>query len=224
MLGIDVEDGRVTGVRTDAGDVEAEIVVDCGGMFAAEIGRMAGVRVPVVPMSHQYLVTEPLRERDGTRLPTLRDPDNLVYFREEVDGLVMGGYERASAPWSLGPADQDAVPGDFNGRLLAEDWDRFEEITANSRRRVPAMAEAGHPQADQRAGGVHPGQRVLPGRDGGGRASSSRPGSARTASRARAASARSWPSGSWPASRRWTSGTWTSGGSAAHYRSPSYTL
>lgn len=143
VLGIDVLDGRVTGVRTDRGDVEAEIVVDCGGMFAAEIGRMAGVRVPVVPMSHQYLVTEPLRERDGTRLPTLRDPDNLVYFREEVDGLLMGGYERRSAPWALGEADQDAIPGDFNGRLLAEDWDRFEEIAANSRLRVPAMADAG---------------------------------------------------------------------------------
>ena len=143
VLGVDVRDGRVTGVRTDRGDVEAEIVVNCGGMFAAEIGRMAGVRVPVVPMSHQYLVTEPLRERDGTRLPTLRDPDNLVYFREEVDGLVMGGYERRSAPWALDDTDQDAVPADFNGRLLAEDWDRFEEIAANSRLRVPAMADAG---------------------------------------------------------------------------------
>jgi 4-methylaminobutanoate oxidase (formaldehyde-forming) len=143
VLGVDVRDGRVTGVRTDRGDVEAEIVVDCGGMFAAEIGRMAGVRVPVLPMSHQYLVTEPLRDRDGARLPTLRDPDNLVYFREEVDGLLMGGYERRSAPWALDRTDQDAIPADFNGRLLTEDWDRFEEITANSQRRVPAMASAG---------------------------------------------------------------------------------
>jgi 4-methylaminobutanoate oxidase (formaldehyde-forming) len=143
VLGVGVEDGRVTEVRTDRGDVEAEIVVDCGGMFAAEIGRMAGVRVPIVPMSHQYVVTESLRERDGTRLPTLRDPDNLLYFREEVDGLLMGGYERQSAPWALDRADRDAVPGDFNGRLLPEDWDRLEEITANSQRRVPAMASAG---------------------------------------------------------------------------------
>jgi glycine cleavage system T protein len=144
VLGIDVRDGRVTGVRTDRGDIEAEIVVNCGGMFAAEIGRMAGVRVPIVPMSHQYLVTEPMRERGGTRLPTLRDPDNLVYFREEVDGLIMGGYERDSASWSLAhDGAYDAIPPDFNGRLLAEDWDRFEEITANSQLRVPAMAEAG---------------------------------------------------------------------------------
>ncbi|GAA4080622.1 FAD-dependent oxidoreductase [Actinomadura miaoliensis] len=151
VLGVEVKDGRVTGVRTDRGDVEAEIVVNCGGMFAAEIGRMAGVRVPIVPMSHQYLVTEPLRTRSGPgggrgRLPTLRDPDHLVYFREEVDGLLMGGYERDSASWSLpddGGNGHDAIPADFNGRLLAEDWDRFEEITANSQLRVPAMADAG---------------------------------------------------------------------------------
>lgn len=137
VLGIMVRDGRVTGVRTDQGDYEAETVVNCGGMFAAEIGRMAGVRIPVVPMSHQYLITEPVRAR-GERLPTLRDPDNLVYFREEVDGLLMGGYERKSQPWSV-----DGVPADFNGRLLQEDWPRFEEIADNARLRVPLMADAG---------------------------------------------------------------------------------
>jgi 4-methylaminobutanoate oxidase (formaldehyde-forming) len=143
VLGLDVRDGRITAVRTDRGDVEAEIVVNCGGMFAAEIGRMAGVRIPIVPMSHQYLVTEPVRERGGPRLPTLRDPDNLVYFREEVDGLLMGGYERDSRPWSHPSGDYDSIPADFNGRLLAEDWPRFEEITESSQRRVPLMAEAG---------------------------------------------------------------------------------
>ena len=151
VLDITVKDGRVTGVRTDRGDIEAEIVVNCGGMFAAELGRLAGVRIPLVPMSHQYLVTEPIRDRDGageplpptTRLPTLRDPDNLVYFREEVDGLVMGGYERDSAAWAVGPGGHDAIPANFNGRLLPEDWPRFEEISERSVKRVPAMAEAG---------------------------------------------------------------------------------
>ena len=94
-----VADGRVRGVRPSAGDIEAEVVVNAGGMYAAEIGRMAGVRVPVIPMSHQYLVTQPFRERSGDEpLPTLRDPDLLIYFREEGGGLVMGGYERESAP------------------------------------------------------------------------------------------------------------------------------
>jgi glycine cleavage system aminomethyltransferase T/glycine/D-amino acid oxidase-like deaminating enzyme len=152
VTGIEVRDGRVRGVRTDKGDVEAEVVVDAGGMFAAEIARMAGVRVPLIPMSHQYLVTQPLdavrearedAEAGSTRgrLPTLRDPDLLVYYREDGDGLVMGGYERHSKPAFLagGPERVEVIPADFNGRLLEEDWERFEEITENSKRRVPAM-------------------------------------------------------------------------------------
>ena len=98
VTGIEVDGGRVRGVETERGRMEAEVVVNAGGMYAAEIGRMAGVRVPVVPMSHQYLVTQPFREHaDDARLPTLRDPDLLVYFREDGGGLVMGGYERRVA-------------------------------------------------------------------------------------------------------------------------------
>jgi glycine cleavage system aminomethyltransferase T/glycine/D-amino acid oxidase-like deaminating enzyme len=143
VTGIDVREGRVRGVRTDRGDVEAEVVVDAGGMYAAEIARMAGVRVPLIPMSHQYLVTQPFRERDGGHLPTLRDPDLLVYYREDGGGLVMGGYERRSKPAFLpgGTGRVEQIPPDFNGRLLEEDWDRFEEIVENSKRRVPAMNE-----------------------------------------------------------------------------------
>jgi glycine cleavage system aminomethyltransferase T/glycine/D-amino acid oxidase-like deaminating enzyme len=141
VTGIDVEAGRVRGVQTEWGPIEAEVVVNAGGMFAAEIGRMAGVRVPVVPFAHEYLVTQPFRERDGSHLPTLRDPDLLVYYREEGGGLVMGGYERRSAPWALRPDGLDAIAEDFNGRLLEEDWERFEEIAVNSRRRVPAMED-----------------------------------------------------------------------------------
>ena len=74
-------------------------------------------------------------------LPTLRDPDLLIYFREEGDGLVMGGYERDSAPWSLDGQLLDRIPPDFNGRLLEEDWPRFEEIAENSRMRVPLMED-----------------------------------------------------------------------------------
>jgi glycine cleavage system aminomethyltransferase T/glycine/D-amino acid oxidase-like deaminating enzyme len=139
---IDVVGGRVRGVQTEWGAVEAEVVVNAGGMFAAELGRMAGVRVPVVPFAHEYLVTQPFRERvAGEHLPTLRDPDLLIYFREEGAGLVMGGYERDSAPWSLDEHRLDRIPADFNGRLLEEDWPRFEEIAHNSSRRVPSMEE-----------------------------------------------------------------------------------
>ena len=139
---IDVRDGAVRGVQTEWGPIEADVVVNAGGMFAAEIGRMAGVRVPIVPFAHEYLVTQPFRERIASEhLPTLRDPDLLIYFREEGGGLIMGGYERNSAPWALDERLLDAVPADFNGRLLEEDWPRFEEIAVNSRRRVPVMDE-----------------------------------------------------------------------------------
>jgi glycine cleavage system aminomethyltransferase T/glycine/D-amino acid oxidase-like deaminating enzyme len=145
VTGIDVRDGRVRGVQTEWGPIEAEIVVNAGGMFAAEIGRLAGVRVPIVPFAHEYLVTQPFRERgvgvERVHLPTLRDPDLLIYFREEGGGLIMGGYERHSAPWALDEHLVDAIPADFNGRLLEEDWPRFEEIAKNSSKRVPVMDE-----------------------------------------------------------------------------------
>jgi 4-methylaminobutanoate oxidase (formaldehyde-forming) len=149
VTGIDVDHAgggtwrhRVRGVQTEWGPIEAEVVIDAGGMFAAEIGRMAGVRVPIVPFAHEYLVTQPFRDRvDGEHLPTLRDPDLLIYFREEGGGLIMGGYERDSAPWALDEHLVDAIPQDFNGRLLEEDWPRFEEIAVNSRKRVPVMDE-----------------------------------------------------------------------------------
>jgi len=142
VVAITTERGRVTGVEVErrGGErttIAADVVVNAGGMFAPEIGRLAGVNVPIIPMAHEYLFTEPI---DGVRpdLPTMRDPDNLCYFREEVGGLCMGGYERQPAPWSL-----DGIPPDFNGKLLAPDWPRFEEIMAGAIRRVPAIADAG---------------------------------------------------------------------------------
>jgi glycine cleavage system aminomethyltransferase T/glycine/D-amino acid oxidase-like deaminating enzyme len=146
VTGIAVDDDRVRGVDTERGEIEAEIVVIAGGMYGAELGRLAGVRIPILPMSHQYLITEPFRERDPENpLPTLRDPDLLIYYREEGGGLVMGGYERQSKPAFVphGTAGLDQIPADFNGRLLEDDWDRFEEITDNSKRRVPVMDEVG---------------------------------------------------------------------------------
>ena len=132
---IPVEHGRVTGVVTDKGPIEAEVVVNAGGMFAKEIGALAGVNVPIVPMAHEYLITKPTGL--PTDMPTMRDPSLLVYFRPESGGLIMGGYERNPAPWSL-----DGIPADFNGKLLAEDWPRFEELMENAIVRVPSLEEA----------------------------------------------------------------------------------
>ena len=148
VTAITTHEGRVTGVRTDRGSgdeswVECEVVVDCGGMFAPEIARLAGVRVPIVPMSHQYVVTEAFLPAGTGPLPSLRDPDLLVYYRQEVEGLVMGGYERRSAPWTATATSFDAVPADFNGRLLPADWDRFAEIIENAQARVPVLADTG---------------------------------------------------------------------------------
>jgi glycine cleavage system aminomethyltransferase T/glycine/D-amino acid oxidase-like deaminating enzyme len=144
VTAIESDSARVQRVRTERGDIETENVVIAGGMFAAELGRLAGVRIPVQPMSHEYLVTQPFRERDPAHpLPTLRDPDLLIYFREDGGGLVMGGYERNCAPAFLPDGDDEfeRIPPDFNGRLLEDDWDRFEEIVVNSRRRVPEMED-----------------------------------------------------------------------------------
>ena len=135
VTGIDVRDGRAHGVQTDKGPIEAGVIVNAGGMFAGEIGALAGVNVPIVPMAHEYLVTRP----NGVPLdvPTMRDPSLLVYFRGESGGLVMGGYERHPAPWAL-----DGIPPDFNGKLLPEDWDRFEELLTNAIVRVPELESA----------------------------------------------------------------------------------
>jgi glycine cleavage system aminomethyltransferase T/glycine/D-amino acid oxidase-like deaminating enzyme len=135
VTGIEVDRGQVRAVKTDKGTIETEIVVNAGGMFAAEIGRLAGVTVPVIPMAHEYLVTRPAGL--PLDLPTMRDPSLLVYFRGESGGLIMGGYERDPAPWGL-----DGIPPDFNGRLLEEDWDRFQELMENAIVRVPMLADA----------------------------------------------------------------------------------
>src|SRR3954470_8459275 len=143
VVEIGVRDGRVTGVdvvdaRTgERRTIAADVVVNAGGMYAPEIGRLAGVTIPIVPMAHEYLFTGAI-PGVSPRLPTMRDPDNLCYFREEVGGLCMGGYERHSAPWGL-----DGIPRDFNGRLLDPDWPRFQEVMEGAIRRVPAMENAG---------------------------------------------------------------------------------
>jgi 4-methylaminobutanoate oxidase (formaldehyde-forming) len=141
VVAIGADRGRTTGLTVEhqgeRTEIRADVVVNAAGMFAPEIGRMVGVNIPIIPMAHEYLFTEPI-EGVHPGLPQLRDPDNLVYYREEVGGLCMGGYERHPAPWAL-----DGIPADFNGKLLAPDWPRFEEIMAGAVRRVPAIADAG---------------------------------------------------------------------------------
>jgi glycine cleavage system T protein len=136
VTAIETRDGRVSAVLTDKGRIECEVVVDAAGMYAPEIARMVGVDLPIIPYGHQYLITEPFAPALPP-LPTLRDPDNLIYFRTEVGGLVMGGYERKPAPWAL-----DGIPDGFEAKLLPEEWERMEELFTNAIQRVPAMETA----------------------------------------------------------------------------------
>ncbi len=143
VLAIRTKNQRVVGVETDKGFIECEIVVNCGGIYSAEIGRLVDVRIPIVPMSHQYLITDNFLTPGAPKLPSLRDPDLLIYFRQEVDGLVMGGYERESRPWVTSREKFDDIPANFNNMLLPEEWERFEEIAINSQKRLPKMGEIG---------------------------------------------------------------------------------
>ena len=113
VTGIRQAGGAVTGVRTDQGDIEAEVVVNCAGQWAKQVGAMGGVTVPLHSAEHFYVVTERI---DGVHrdLPILRDPDGYTYIKEEVGGLVVGGFEPEAKPW-VAP---DALPYPFEFRLL----------------------------------------------------------------------------------------------------------
>ena len=138
VTGIAAAGGRVTGVRTDHGEIEAEIVVNCAGQWAKQVGAMAGVTVPLHSAEHFYVVTERL---DGVHpdLPVLRDPDGYTYFKEETGGLVVGGFEPVAKPW----VSPDSLPYPFEFQLLEEDWEHFSVLMDSAVHRIPALATAG---------------------------------------------------------------------------------
>ncbi|PYN86883.1 MAG: FAD-dependent oxidoreductase [Candidatus Rokuibacteriota bacterium] len=136
VTGIRVEGGRVAGVRTTAGDVACEVVVNCAGMWARNVGLMAGVTVPLHASEHFYIVTEPMAGVTPD-LPVLRDPDGYIYVREEVGGLLMGGFEPVAKPWGM-----EGIPGDFAFSLLPEDWEHFQVLMEQALIRIPALETA----------------------------------------------------------------------------------
>ena len=138
VTGVSTKDGRVTGVQTDAGDIDAEVVVNCAGQWAWQVGRLAGVNVPLHSAEHFYVVTETI-EGVHPDLPILRDPDGYTYFKEEVGGLVVGGFEPEAKPW-VAP---DAIPYPFEFALLDEDWDHFQILMDNAMLRIPALEHTG---------------------------------------------------------------------------------
>lgn len=136
VTGVLAENGRVTGVRTAAGDVKCAVLVNCAGQWSRQFGALAGVNVPLYSAEHFYIVTDAI---PGVHpmLPVLRDPDGFIYYKEEVGGLVMGGFEPKAKPWKVDP-----IPSTFQFQLLDEDWDQFEILMNNAIHRTPCLENA----------------------------------------------------------------------------------
>ncbi len=135
VIGIDRVNGRVQAVNTTQGRVRTEIVVVAAGIWSPRIGRMVGIAIPLIPMQHQYVQTAPLPELAGdVRVPNLRDPDNLVYFRQDGESLVLGGYERDPLP-----LDVDAIPDGEHPTVMPFDPPRFESLLRGCYERIPSL-------------------------------------------------------------------------------------
>ncbi len=136
VTGVIVEGGKVAGVRTAQGDVRCEVLVNCAGQWARQFGRLAGVNVPLYSAEHFYIVTGKI-EGVHPMMPVMRDPDGFIYYKEEVGGLLMGGFEPVAKPWKVDP-----VPADFQFQLLGEDWEQFEPLMKNAIHRTPCLETA----------------------------------------------------------------------------------
>ena len=141
VTGMAKNGSRVTGVDwTDedgnSGHIEADMVVNCGGMWGHEVGRMAGVNVPLQACEHFYIVTEAIEGL--TQLPVLRVPDEHAYYKEDAGKFLLGAFEPESKPWAV-----DGIPDDFEFDQLQEDFDHFEPILEKAIERMPLLAEAG---------------------------------------------------------------------------------
>jgi 4-methylaminobutanoate oxidase (formaldehyde-forming) len=136
VTAVHAQAGKVTGVATSHGDIKCEIVVNCAGQWAKQVGRLCGVTVPLHAAEHMYIVTGRI---DGVHpdLPVMRDPDGYIYFKEEVGGLLMGGFEPNAKPWGM-----DGVPEGFEFGVLPDDWDQFQILMENALVRVPALETA----------------------------------------------------------------------------------
>jgi 4-methylaminobutanoate oxidase (formaldehyde-forming) len=137
VTGILTARGRATGVRTEAGDIAAEFVVNCAGMWGHEVGRMAGVNVPLHACEHFYIVTEPMPEVQPN-LPVLRDMDGCAYYKEDAGKLLIGAFEPNAKPWGM-----DGIPEDFCFDQLPEDMEHFMPILEGAMHRIPALETAG---------------------------------------------------------------------------------
>ncbi|MHB1218563.1 MAG: FAD-dependent oxidoreductase [Alphaproteobacteria bacterium] len=136
VTGFRAKGGRVTGVVTDKGEIATEVVINCAGLWGRQIGAMAGVTVPLYAVEHFYLLTKPI---PGVKpdMPTFRDPDGLIYGREDVGGLLAGCFDMNAKALPL-----ERIPSDFSFSLLNEDWDQFEPYMETAIKRIPALETA----------------------------------------------------------------------------------
>jgi len=137
VTGVLTAKGAVTGVTTPFGDIEAEYVVNCAGMWARQLGEQAGVTIANQAAEHYYLLTEPI-EGVSKDWPVLEDPGRHGYYREEGDGLMIGLFEPVCAPWHV-----DRIPEEFSFGELPPDWDRMGPYLERAMSRVPVTADVG---------------------------------------------------------------------------------
>ena len=136
VTGVTIENGKAVGIQSAQGDVRCEVIVNCAGQWARQFGKLAGVNVPLYSAEHFYIVTGKI---PGVHpmLPVMRDPDGFIYYKEEVGGLVMGGFEPKAKPWKMDP-----IPATFQFELLDEDWDQFEPLMTAAMHRTPCLETA----------------------------------------------------------------------------------
>jgi glycine cleavage system aminomethyltransferase T/glycine/D-amino acid oxidase-like deaminating enzyme len=137
VTGVTRKRGVVTGVTTSHGDIEAEYVVNCAGMWARQLGALSGVHVPLQAAEHYYLITDAMPGLGGD-FPVIEDPGSYGYYREEVGGLMIGLFEPVCAPWKLG-----GIPHDFSFGEIQPDWERMMPYVEKAMSRVPASIDTG---------------------------------------------------------------------------------
>lgn len=137
VLKLEHSQGRVTGVLTNRGRIRSRFVVLTGGMWSRELGMRCGVNLPLYPVEHHYIVTDPI-EGAFDELPLGRDPDLCIYFRGEGNGIMLGAFQKFTKPWLV-----EKIPDDFSFKLLEPDWEKYEDPLAAGRWRIPALEKCG---------------------------------------------------------------------------------
>ncbi len=141
VTSITVDGRRATHVHTDRGTIAADIIVNAAGMWGMEIGRMVGARVPAFAVEHQYMLSGPITEMPASeirKMPTMRDPDHLVYYKPDGQGLLVGGYEHDTLAFAT-----DGIPVPFRRQLIDPNFDRFEQLATLANKRTPVLERAG---------------------------------------------------------------------------------